>query len=370
MIAKALLRMQEDHEGQDATSFETMGLSKLALNVYQESDAPGELLMPLMDAHQRWSGNDWDLSDDPAFRTTATQLALQAMRVSDELTAPESSFLQEYGRIMLKMSFGEVLRAGQKGVSGGALGLARLMQWSLKNDKGKIYHRVRYYVISRAGRTARKTQNAALYQTINGVFNIDAALKAAAGRLPDGVVKSATDLAKQFGIKNLNKLGYAVTFSALAWDIKDILTGYATGQYTAAQAGALATTATVEVAASLAGLAAGTAAGVKLGMLVGFPAVGGFLGGAFGSWLGSEAAKSFIETLFKRLFNLSQDAALNEAYAYFDATASTPTAEINKKYRKLAKELHPDKGGSHEEFVKLSTYLAYIQKDRESSIFW
>ena len=57
--------------------------------------------------------------------------------------------------------------------------------------------------------------------------------------------------------------------------------------------------------------------------------------------------------------------ALEHAYNYLGITHKASNDEVNKAYKKLCLELHPDKeGGDEEEFKKLQIYISIISVAR------
>jgi curved DNA-binding protein CbpA len=54
-------------------------------------------------------------------------------------------------------------------------------------------------------------------------------------------------------------------------------------------------------------------------------------------------------------------AYLAAAFDYFGLAPSATRAEFNARFRKLALQHHPDKGGVHEEFVKMMDFTVAIE---------
>jgi len=89
------------------------------------------------------------------------------------------------------------------------------------------------------------------------------------------------------------------------------------------------------------------------------------------------APKSFIEEYIRKFINsrrdyhppfTSQKAALEEAGALFKETPEELKKMSRKNlvrlYRKRSKKLHPDKGGDHDTFIKLSKVYHHLLRTK------
>ena len=113
----------------------------------------------------------------------------------------------------------------------------------------------------------------------------------------------------------------------------------------------------VSVAGSVAGAAIGTFVAGPIGTVVGSMA-----GGYFGSIIGSRLSDHLTE----KLFGVTKDVALNNAYAYFGVPVTASNAEINTAYRRACLTHHPDKreDGDGTEFNLIQINMAVIKAAR------
>lgn len=113
-------------------------------------------------------------------------------------------------------------------------------------------------------------------------------------------------------------------------------------------------------------IASGTAGGIggaALGTLVAGP-VGGVIGGIIGGVLASQLSQGLIDSLTQDLFDLPPDVAVENAYNFLGVSPSASNNEINRNYRRLALEHHPDRGGNQDEFIKLQVMMEVIRASR------
>ena len=164
----------------------------------------------------------------------------------------------------------------------------------------------------------------------------------------------------------MNYFGNVLLWSYYGWQALELIDSWRKGEKSGKE---VALAFVIETGSVLGGIAGGTAGhvvGAAAGRLVGCELCGSIVGSVIGAWIGSAAGQAFIEVFFANFFALTPDKGLNEAYAYYDANPSTSVEELNKKYRTLAKQHHPDKGGSQQEFLKLNLYLDVIRQDRQA----
>ncbi|CAF1211103.1 unnamed protein product [Adineta ricciae] len=114
---------------------------------------------------------------------------------------------------------------------------------------------------------------------------------------------------------------------------------------------------------AIAGGVAGGVGGAAIGTLI-FPGVGTAIGGFLGGVLGGAVAGGLSSWLTEHIFDLAPTVALEKAYRYLGVSHHCSNDEINKAYRRLALQCHPDKGGNSEDFVKLNTQVAIIKAAR------
>lgn len=115
--------------------------------------------------------------------------------------------------------------------------------------------------------------------------------------------------------------------------------------------------------AAIAGGIGGAAGGAAIGTAI-FPGIGTAIGGFLGGLLGGAVAGALSCWLTEHIFDLPPTVALEKAYRYLGVSHHCSNDEINKAYRRLALQCHPDKGGKAEDFVKLNTQVAIIKAGR------
>ena len=122
----------------------------------------------------------------------------------------------------------------------------------------------------------------------------------------------------------------------------------------------------VLVVVGAAGIGAGALAGTSTGSAFG-PGPGTVVGAVVGAGIGIGGIalmKWKIEKLTLKIFDLPQDAALENAYIFFGTSQHATNDEVNRTYKYKASYMHPDKGGSKEEFAKLTNHLGVIRAAR------
>jgi hypothetical protein len=123
----------------------------------------------------------------------------------------------------------------------------------------------------------------------------------------------------------------------------------------------------IDSSASILGGYAGGAAGCYIGTVIA-PGYGTLIGSAIGGIAGSFTASTFSEWLTEYFFDLPKHIAVENAYRFLGLSLSCSNAEINTKYRALARQYHPDKGGKAEDFHTLQISVAIIKQARGQNI--
>lgn len=166
-------------------------------------------------------------------------------------------------------------------------------------------------------------------------------------------------------VKNINsgammKLNIVLTAGFLAADAIHNIYRWWNGEISGARASKNVVDATASVLGGFGGCSAGTMVGSYAGP------VGAGIGCAVGSIVGSNAASSLSDHLTQSIFGIPPSEALENAYRYFGVSKNADTEDINKIFRRLSKQYHPDKpGGSHSKFIEVNTYLEVIRASRE-----
>ena len=124
------------------------------------------------------------------------------------------------------------------------------------------------------------------------------------------------------------------------------------GIYVGSVGGAMAATEILEKA-----VIAGTAGGLVVMCAT-------LTGSVFVSWTAQELTKS----LSCWLLDIDKDKKLENAYRFLGVPRNAQNQEIDKTYRQLALQYHPDKGGDKNEFLKLQIRMAVIRKAREEAL--
>jgi hypothetical protein len=123
----------------------------------------------------------------------------------------------------------------------------------------------------------------------------------------------------------------------------------------------------IDASAGILGGYGGGVAGMAVGTAV-LPGYGTLIGAVTGGVLGSFAASALSEWLTKYFFNLPKSVALENAYRFLNLSPSHSNSEINERYRALALQYHPDKGGKVEDFHKLQVSVAIIKQARGQGV--
>ncbi|CAE7940009.1 unnamed protein product, partial [Symbiodinium necroappetens] len=63
-------------------------------------------------------------------------------------------------------------------------------------------------------------------------------------------------------------------------------------------------------------------------------------------------------------FQLPEDKKLQYAYAFLEISPDASDQEVARAYREKARQVHPDKGGSDEEFKILAVHVEVIKAHR------
>jgi DnaJ-class molecular chaperone len=70
------------------------------------------------------------------------------------------------------------------------------------------------------------------------------------------------------------------------------------------------------------------------------------------------------------LQNRKRIQVLYDAYAFLGVNSDDPDSVIERAFRELAKEYHPDKRGDVEKFVQLGMYMEIIRAHREGKAYF
>jgi hypothetical protein len=123
----------------------------------------------------------------------------------------------------------------------------------------------------------------------------------------------------------------------------------------------------IDASAGILGGYAGGAAGVAIGTAL-LPGYGTLAGAVIGGIAGSVGASALAEWLTKHFFNLPKSIAVENAYKFLKLSPCHSNTEINERYRTLALQFHPDKGGNAEDFHKLQVSVAIIKQARGQGV--
>eukprot|EP00439_Symbiodinium_sp_Y106_P051902 s1137_g6.t3 len=91
--------------------------------------------------------------------------------------------------------------------------------------------------------------------------------------------------------------------------------------------------------------------------------MGAAVGGAAGTWTGKK-----LRGWYQEFFGGGKDQSLRAAYWELGIPSSSSDEEVRKAYKNLARQRHPDKGGSKESFQQLRTAYAAIMADRNRAV--
>ncbi len=89
--------------------------------------------------------------------------------------------------------------------------------------------------------------------------------------------------------------------------------------------------------------------------------IGAFVLGAAGSIGGAFIGSALTDKLTQWMFSLPPTIALEKAYDYLGVHHTATNGELNKAFHNLCLKHHPDKGGNHEEFLKLQCQFEIIK---------
>ena len=151
---------------------------------------------------------------------------------------------------------------------------------------------------------------------------------------------------------------YTLAFIYLSYEALSSIYKWYNGEISGKRVGKNIIDAMGSVTGGLGGGAAGAAVGSVLG-----PAgmiVGGIVGGIAGSVVGEKLA----DMLTTVIFDLPKDVAVENAYNYLGVPHTANNKDVNDAYKRLCLKHHPDKGGSHDEFAKLQSYMGIIKIHR------
>ena len=123
----------------------------------------------------------------------------------------------------------------------------------------------------------------------------------------------------------------------------------------------------IDASAGILGCYVGGTVGITIGsaLLLGY---GTLIGSVVGGIAGSFGASTLSEWLTRYFFGLPRSVALEHAYNFLDLSPSCSNDEVNKKYRALALQYHPDKGGRAEDFHTLQISVAIIKQARGQGV--
>ncbi|CAF3363750.1 unnamed protein product [Rotaria socialis] len=119
----------------------------------------------------------------------------------------------------------------------------------------------------------------------------------------------------------------------------------------------------VDASAGILGGYAGGAAGMALGTAI-LPGYGTLCGAVVGGFAGSVGASALMQWLTEYFFDVPKSVSVENAYNFLTLPLSCSNDEINRRYRTLALQYHPDKGGNAADFHKLQISVAIIKQAR------
>lgn len=103
--------------------------------------------------------------------------------------------------------------------------------------------------------------------------------------------------------------------------------------------------------------------GAAIGSLV-FPVWGTIVGGIIGGITSAQVASVLSDKLTRNLFDLPVKEAVEKAYNFFSVSHRAPNDEINRKFRAMCLQHHPDKGGNVADFHDVQFNMAVIRTAR------
>lgn len=158
----------------------------------------------------------------------------------------------------------------------------------------------------------------------------------------------------------------ALVVVVLAWDVIKNISRWWKGEISGARCVKNIIDCGVSVAAGIAGGMGGEAIGAMIGSLAGpvGTVVGGIAGAVVGSATASFTAQSLCDRLTQWVFGLPKSEALDKAYSFLGVSANASNSDVNSRYRQLALQYHPDKGGDKEQWVQLQYSMAVIREAR------
>lgn len=116
----------------------------------------------------------------------------------------------------------------------------------------------------------------------------------------------------------------------------------------------------IDSIAGMAGGISGGMAGAAIGSLI-LPGIGTAIGATVGGIAGSALTSNLSDWLTQKLFNLPKDVALENAYKFLGLEYGASNTEINSRFRHLALQYHPDKGGNKNDWDKLQVSMGLIK---------
>jgi hypothetical protein len=123
----------------------------------------------------------------------------------------------------------------------------------------------------------------------------------------------------------------------------------------------------IDTSAGVLGSYAGGAAGSTIGTVIS-PGYGTLVGAVVGGIAGSCGASTLSGWLTEHFFDLPKSVALENAYKFLNLLPSCSNTEINGRYKTLALQYHPDRGGKAEDFHKLQVSVAIIKQARGQGV--
>ncbi|XP_060598472.1 uncharacterized protein LOC132752188 isoform X2 [Ruditapes philippinarum] len=202
----------------------------------------------------------------------------------------------------------------------------------------------------------------------------------AVSHFPHGVVGMIANIPEGMGrqvavIGGLNlvvavPLGPVVTVALagvfLAWEVIMNINRWWNGEITGKRCVKNIIDCGVGVAAGIVGGWTGQAIGGFIGSVLGpiGTTCGMVVGGVVCGILAQIKATQLCDLLTQNFFGLPKSEALENAYSFLDISFNASNGDVNSRYRHLALQFHPDKGGDPEMWAKLQYSMAIIRKAR------